>query len=403
MRGEKYFVGLDVGTTKICTIVGRLHENYVEILAVGTSPSVGLRKGIVVDMDATTESVRESVKEAEKIFGKDIHEVYVGIAGGHIKSFRSNGAVGIKNGYINGKDIERVMESAKAVYVPLDREVLHIIPVEYVVDGEGEIKNPIGMSGVRLEANVQIVTGSVMSVQNLIKCCESADLDVREIVLEPLASGMAALRDDEMEYGVILVDIGGGTTDIALFRHNTLIDTSVLGIGGNHFTNDIAVGLRLPAVEAERIKKAYGTALFSEEDDNDEVTIMVANREQKTIPRKYITEIIIPRCDELLSLIKEEIEKMSGYDIASYGVVLTGGASMLSGMERFSEAIFGMPVRTGMPEGEGVTSFIKNPIYSTAVGLLLHAQRNVPSAMVSKDLFASILSKMKGWIKGVFS
>ncbi len=400
MREGSYIVGLDVGTTKICTIVGRIGEDDVEILSVGTYPSMGLRKGIVVDMDATIHSIRESVKEAEKIFGREIHEVYVGIAGGHIKSFRSSGAVGIKDSDIGSRDIQRVMESAKAVYVPLDREVLHIIPLEYIVDGEGEILNPIGMRGVRLEANVQIITGSVTSVQNLLKCCEKAGLRVIEIVLEPLASAMATLSMEEKEYGVVLVDIGGGTTDIALFKNNTFMDTSVLGIGGNHFTNDIAVGLRLPVIEAERVKKAFGMAMFSEEYDTEDVTIMVANREEKSIPRRYITEIIHPRCEELFYLIKQEVEKMSGYDLASYGVVLTGGASMVHDIERVSEAILGLPVRIGMPEG--LTDVVKSPIYSTAVGLLLYGQQNLPDTIVSMDLFSHILHKMKGWIKGIF-
>jgi len=411
MREGSYIVGLDVGTTKICTIVGRLREDDggpafsqedsgVEILAVGTYPSLGLRKGIVVDMDATILSIRESVKKAEKISGREIHDVYVGISGGHIKSFRSSGAVGIKEGDISSKDIQRVMESAKAVYVPLDREVLHTIPVEYIVDGESGIMNPIGMRGVRLEAHVQIITGSVTSVQNLLKCCERAGLHVIDIVLEPLASAMAVLTMEEKEYGVVLVDIGGGTTDIALFKNNTFMDTSVLGIGGNHFTNDIAVGLRLPVIEAERVKKSFGTAVYSEEYDAEDVAIMVANREEKTIPRRYITEIIHPRCEELFYLIKQEMGKMSAYDLASYGVVLTGGASMVHGIERVSEAILSLPVRIGMPEG--MTDIVKSPIYSTAVGLLLYARENLPDTIGSMDLFTHILNTMKGWIKGIF-
>ncbi len=402
MKENNYIVGLDVGTTKICTVVSRLTEDDIEVIAVGKSPSVGLRKGIVVDMDATINSIRDSIKDAERTYGKEVKDVYIGIAGGHIKSFRSSGVIGVKDEIITSKDIERAIESAKAVYVPLDREVLHIIPTEYIVDGEGEILNPIGMRGVRLEANVQIITGSVTSVQNLLKCCEKAGLNVLEIVLEPLASALAALREDEKEYGVILVDIGGGTTDIALLKNNTLIDTSVIGIGGNHFTNDISVSLRLPVLEAERIKKDYGTALFSERYDSNEVTIMVANREQKTIPKSYISEIVIPRCEELLYIIKQEIEKMSGYDIASYGVVFTGGASNLDGIDQLAESIIGLPIRIGMPEVEGLPVQIKDPMFSTSIGLLLYAQRDLPDSIVSIDIFAYILNKMKGWVRGLF-
>ncbi len=377
MSRDQYIVGLDVGTTKVFTIVGKRTDNSLEILTVGKSYSQGLRKGVIVDMDSTVNSIKSSVREAEEQSGIKIRDVYTGIAGSHISSFRSNGAVGIMNSVVNQKDIDRVMESAQAVYVPLDREMLHIIPTEYVVDGEAEIFNPVGMRGVRLEANVQIVTCSVNAMHNLLECCELAGLFVSEVVLEPIASSLAVLTKDEKDYGVILVDIGGGTTDIAIFKNNTFMDTSILGVGGNHITNDIAVGLRLPAVEAERVKKAYGTTVFSDEIDSEEISIMIADREEKKIPRSYITEIIRPRCEELMLLVRKEIERMSGYDLAPYGMVLTGGTSMLGGIETMAESILSLPVRIGMPDDKDMMDNVKNPIYSTSVGLLLYAEKNI--------------------------
>jgi cell division protein FtsA len=407
MSGKSIIAGLDVGTTKIFTIVAAVSGDGFEIIAIGKSPSNGLRKGIVVDMDLTVDSIKASINDASQQAGFTIEEVFVGIAGGHIKSFKSSGAVGITDGIVAQKDIDRVMDSAQVVYVPLDREVLHIVPIEYIVDGDGGILNPIGMKGVRLEASIQIITGSVTSIQNLLKCCELANVAVVEIVLEPFASAMAALEEEEKKEGAIVVDIGGGTSDIILYKNQTFFDVSILSVGGNHFTNDIAVGLRLPYLEAERIKKAYGSAIAQQEDDTNELSIMVANRVVKVIPRRILTEILAPRTQEVCELVRREIEKMGGYELAPYGVVLTGGASLLNGIDTMCEYILKLPVRIGGPTGLGVTDAVKSPIYTTAFGLLRYAMKDRrvegSSAVVKTWDFYGIKVNIKGWFKGIFS
>ena len=400
MKDGKYIVALDVGTTKICAVVGRITSDSVETVSVNTRPSAGLRKGVVVDMDAAAASIRECVKSAEETSGIAIGEAFVSISGSHIRGFKSSGAVGITEGVVKQKDIDKVMETAQTVYVPLDKEVLHIVPVEYIVDGEGEILNPIGMRGVRLEANVQIVTGSINSIQNLLKCCRMAGVEVVEVMLSPLVTAMAALREDEKKYGAVLADIGGGTMDIALFRNDTFLGTSIVDVGGNQFTNDVAVGLRLPVVEAERVKKAYGSAFITDDQAKEEVSIMVANREERKIPRSYITEIIKPRCEEVIGLLKEEIERISGYDQAPYGVVLTGGMAQLNGFVKMAESTLGMPVRLGSPEGRNVIDKVKSPVYSTAVGLLLYAHKNLVEAHFF-DKLSTDLSSVKKWVFGL--
>ncbi|HEC97237.1 MAG TPA: cell division protein FtsA [Nitrospirae bacterium] len=393
--------GLDVGTTKICAIVGQAVEGKMNILALGASPSKGLRKGMVVNIETTVESIINAVKDAERAAGVEINSVCVGIAGGHIKSFESYGAVGIRSREVTRGDVDRALEAAKAVYVPLDREVLHVLPVEYVVDGQDGIMNPVGMSGVRLEVRVQIVTGSVSAVQNLIRCCEKAGLQVIDIVLEPLASALSTLTDDEKSQGVVLVDIGGGTTDIAFYRNGVLSHTSVIAVGGNHFTNDLAIGLRLPVQEAERVKKLYGMAMAVHDDKEKSVRIMVAGRDEKTIPRSYITEIIQPRCEEVIDLVKNELKKAGAYDEVSYGIVLTGGGSQLSGLDRMAEAILGLPIRVGMPVNVGgVKNIVSDPMYSTGVGLLVYGSETELPPINYGDLFGNILKKMKGWVRG---
>ena len=393
-------VGLDVGTTKVCALVAEQDERGLNILGIGSAESRGLRKGIVVNIESTVESIEKAIDEAQNTSGMNIRSVFVGIAGGHIKSFESFGATGIKGNEVSEADIERALDAAKAVYVPLDREVLHVIPVEYTIDGEGGITNPLGMTGVRLEARVQIVTGSVTAVQNLIRCCEKAGLEVLDIVLEPLASALATLTDAEKDEGVVLVDIGGGTTDVAFYRNGVLQHTTVIAIGGNHITNDIAIGLRLPVDEAERIKKTHGSALMDME-DSETVDIMVAGRQQRSIPLGYITEIINPRCEELFEIVKKELKESGVYDRAAYGVVLTGGASQLRGMQKLAEAVLGMPVRMASPQGvSGLESLINDPKYSTGVGLLLYGLQEVQQPVGYGDMFGNILKRMKDWVIG---
>ncbi len=395
-------VGLDVGTTKICAVVGELVEGELEIRGISTSASTGLRKGVVVNIESTVESIKNAVKTAESITGVEINAVYVGIAGGHIKGFNSYGAVGIRGKEVAYVDVERVIDSAKAVYVPLDREVLHVIPTGYILDGQNGIRDPIGMMGVRLEAKVYIVTGAVTSVQNLLKCCEKVGLEVVDIVFEPVASAEAILTDDEKELGVAIVDIGGGTTDIILYKDGWLRHTSVLAIGGNHFTNDIAVGLRVSVSEAERVKKSFGSAATSMVSDSEEIDIIQAGQGRKIL-RRCLSEIIQPRTEELLDLIKGELISCSAYDIASTGVVLTGGCSLLEGLDRMAEAVLGLPVRIGFPKDiKGCKDIINNPMYATGVGLVLYGSETESGRVFYPDAFTGIFGKMKDWVKGIF-
>jgi cell division protein FtsA len=395
-------VGLDVGTTKICAAVGEVVNGELEFRGVSTSSSAGLRKGVVVNMEATVESIRNAVKTAEAATGVEINAVYVGISGGHIKGFNSYGAVGIRGKEVTHVDVERVIDSAKAVYVPLDREVLHAIPTGYILDGQNGIKDPTGMAGVRLEAKVYIVTGAVTSVQNLLKCCEKAGVEAIDIVFEPLASAEAILTDDEKELGVAVVDIGGGTTDIILYKDGWLRHSSVLAVGGNHFTNDIAVGLRISVIEAERIKKGHGSAMTSMVAASEELDIIQAGQGRKIL-RRHLSEIIQPRTEELMDLIKRELLSCSAYDIASTGVVLTGGGSLLEGLDRMAAAALGLPVRIGFPEKiSGPENVMNNPMYATGAGLVLYGFETEAGRVFSPETFSGIFGKMKEWVKGIF-
>lgn len=401
-------VALDVGTTKICAIVGEISDGRTDIIAMGSAPSTGLRKGVVINIESTVESIRKAVKEAEACAGFPIKSVYVGIAGGHIKSFESYGAVGIKGKEVKPQDVERAIDSASVVYVPLDREVLHILPTGFMLDGQDGIKDPVGMSGVRLEVKVHIVTGAVSCVQNLLKCCEKAGLDVIDIILEPIASAEAVLSEDEKDIGVALIDIGGGTTDVAVYREGSLRHTAVIALGGNHFTNDVAIGLRIPMQEAERIKKKYGCAFLDMTNDFDEMDVMGSDRQLRKIPRKYIAEIIQPRCEELAELVKKEIDNASKLESGLSGVVLTGGSALLNGIDRMMEAQIGLPVRIGSPEEVGSSqlmvsqSTINSPMYATGVGIILLSAGNMTEEFFYDDLFNGVFVKMKGWVRNLF-
>ena len=355
MSNKKDFVvGLDIGTTKICCIVGEVAEAgpnpVIDIVGIGTAPSNGLRKGVVINIDSTVESISKAVEEAELMAGVEISTVYTGIAGGHIKSFNSTGIVAIKDKEIQQSDIQRVIDAAKAVAIPLDREVIHIIPQEYVIDDQDGIRDPIGMSGVRLEAKVHIVTGAVSSAQNIIKCANKAGLNVSEICLEPIASSEAVLSQDEKDLGVVLVDIGGGTSDIAIFKEGSIVYTGVLAICGHHITNDISVGLRTPIAEAEKIKIDYGCALASLVSSDDTIEVPgVGGRKPRILSRRLLAEIIEPRVEEIFNLIHSEIQKSGYADVLSGGVVIKGGSTLLEGMPELAEFIFEMPVKRGIP------------------------------------------------------
>ncbi len=400
MKRGDIIVGLDVGTTKICVVVAEVVAGEIEILGITMSASTGLRKGMIIDIESTVDSIRNAIKKAENLTGVNIKNVRVGISGNHIKGFESYGAIGVRGKEVSYIDIERAIESAKAVYVPLDREIIHIIPTGYILDGQNGIKDPLGMIGVRLESKVFIITASVTSLQNLIKCCERAGLHPAEIIFEPLASAEAILTEDEKELGVVIVDIGGGTTDIILYKEGWLRHSSIIAVGGNHFTNDIAVGLRISLAEAERLKRNFGSALTLMVDESEEIEI-IQSGEAKKILRRHLAEIIQPRADELLDLIKSELIACGGYDIASTGIVLTGGGSMLKGLDMLSEAVLGLPVRIGYPkafkEGEG-----NNPMYATGIGLVLYGFEREINRGVTPVSITGVYNKMKDWVKGIF-
>lgn len=399
-----FAVGLDVGTTKICAIAGTREEGKIRIICVGSSPSFGLRKGIVVDAGLAACAIKGALKKAEDAMGRPIASVIVGIAGGHIKGFSGYGAIGVKGGAVREEDVDRLMDSAGAVYVPVDREILHVIPSSFRLDGNNGIKDPVGMSCERLEARVHIVTGSVTSVQNLIKCSEMAGVDVADIVLEPLASADAVLRADEKERGIALVDIGGGTTDIAVYRDGALRHTAVLALGGNHITNDIAVGLGIPAEEAERLKKAYGYTMTGITDERRDMEVRDTEGQMTKVPVRHLFEVIQPRCEELLSLVKKEACNTTT-QVCS--VVLTGGTSLLRGIDVMAGSVLGCPSRIGVPGNIINGELLKSPEYATGVGLLHHglnireAQSEVlpPRQLTSSSIF----ERMKFWVKEYFT
>ncbi|MBU0701307.1 cell division protein FtsA [bacterium] len=407
-KGE-IVVGLDIGTTKICTIIGEIDEDRMEIIGVGTAPSHGLKKGVVVNIDSTIKSVENAVSEAELMAGVEISSVYAGIAGSHIKGINSHGVIAISRGReVTSADVERVIDAAKAVSIPLDREIIHVLPQQFIIDGQDGIKEPIGMSGTRLEVELHIVTGAVTSAQNIVKCVNRSGFEVDDLVLEPLASSYAVLTEDEKDLGVVLVDIGGGTTDIGIFIDGSIWHTSVLSIGGDNVTKDISVGLRAPVVDAEKIKIRHGCATPSLVKDDEMIEIpSVGERRTRTLPRQVLSEIIEPRMEEIFSLINQEI-RMTGYEnmIAS-GIVLTGGAAMLNGSAELAEKIFDLPVRIGVPKGvAGLSDVISSPVYATGVGLVLYGMKNRLDGKKTKfaggNAFKKLITKTKDWFGDFF-
>lgn len=369
--------GLDIGTYKVCALVGETNGEGIEVIGVGTHPSEGLRKGVVVDIESTVQSIRHAVDQAETMAGCEIHTVFSGIAGGHIKGFNSHGLIGLKGREVTERDVEKVLDAARAVAIPMDQDVLHVLPQGFVVDDQEGIRDPVGMAGARLEAKVHLVTGSSMSTQNILKCCERNGLDVEEIVLEPLASAEAVLSEEEKELGVALVDIGGGTTDLALFHQGSVKFTSVLALGGNHLTGDLAAGLRTPLVEAERLKQTYGFAMarLAREDEMVEVPGL-GPRQPRHVSRQVLCEILESRVEEILGLVQREIMRSGLETSLVSGIVLTGGATLLHGMSDLAEEVFSLPIRMGVPQHVGgLADIVSNPMYATGVGLVLHGLR----------------------------
>lgn len=407
---ERLIVGLDIGTSKVLAIVGEIAPGgAVEIIGVGHHPSRGLKKGVVVNIESTVQSIQRAVEEAELMAGCEIHSVFVGIAGSHITSFNSHGIVAIKDKEVGLSDVERVIEAARALAIPADQRVLHILPQEFVIDKQEGIREPIGMCGVRLEAKVHIITGAVSAAQNIVKCVRRCGLEADDIILEQLASSIAVLSEDEKELGVCLVDIGGGTTDICIFTDGAIRHTAVIPIAGDQVTNDIAVALRTPTQHAEEIKKQYGCALtaLAAEDETIEVP-SVGDRAPRKLARQTLAEVIEPRVEELFTLVAAELRRSGFEDLVGSGVVLTGGSSKLQGMVELAEEVFHMPVRLGVPQGiAGLTGVVENPMYATGVGLVLYGARKgstdfVQSGGTTGMGTKNVWDRMKSWFQGNF-
>ncbi|MFB3924456.1 MAG: cell division protein FtsA [Syntrophales bacterium] len=400
-------VALDIGTTKICVIIGEVSDSGIDIVGIGSHPSEGLRKGVVVNIDSTIESIKKAVDEAELMSGCRIKSAYTGIAGGHIKSFNSYGIVAVKGSEVDELDVKRAIEAARAIAIPLDREVLHILPQYYIVDDQDGVKDPVGMSGVRLEVKVHIVTGAVTSIQNIIKSVNGVGLDVNDVILEQLAASEAVLSPDEKELGVALVDIGGGTTDIAVYSEGSIKHTAVLPLGGSYLTNDIAVGLRTPMNEAEKVKIKYGCAYtpLIPQDEMIEVP-SVGGRDPRRVSRQVLGGIIEPRMDEVLNLVCREIVKSGYEERLAAGVVLTGGTALLEGITELSEQIFNMPVRRGCPIGiGGLTEVVNSPLYATGVGLLIYGSKYQAGNAYRKgegNILGGMVKKLHRWSKELF-
>jgi cell division protein FtsA len=379
-KGRDIVAGLDVGTTKICCLIAeRTVTGGLDVVGVGVSPSRGLRKGVVVNIDSTVEAVKQAVAEAEQVAGLEISAVLAGVAGGHIRGLNSRGVVAVasRQREVSQADVDRALEAARALNLPPDREIIHVLPQTFVVDDQDGVREPVGMSGVRLEVEVHLVTGATTSVQNVVRSVNRAGLGVQDVVLEPLASAEAVLSEEERELGVLLIDLGGGTTNVALFREGAVWYTGVLPLGGDHISNDIAVGLRTPTAEAEDLKKRHGCALTAlvREDETIEVP-SVGGRKPRQLSRQILSEIIQPRVEEILTLVARDVTRAGFGDAAAAGLVVTGGTSLLPGVPELAEQVFDLPVRRGVAEGlGGLADVVQSPVYATAVGLALYGAR----------------------------
>ena len=406
MSGE-IIVGLDIGTTKVCAVVGEARTDGVEIIGMGSHPSEGLRKGVVINIEHTVNSIKEAVEEAETMAGCEISAVYAGIAGGHIKGFNSHGVIALKEKEVTKKDIDRVIEAASAVAIPMDREVIHTLVQEFIVDEQDGILAPMGMSGVRLEAKVHIVTGAVTSAQNIIKCANRAGLDVCDIILQSLASSEAVLSKEERNLGAAIIDFGGGTTDMAIFSRGSIKHTSVLPLGGDNLTYDIAIGLRTPKLEAEKIKIRYGCGLSSMIGRDETIEVPgVGGRKSRVLSRQILGEILEPRVEEIFSLIYSEMVHSGHEGSISSGVVVTGGSAELPGITEMAEQVFNTPARVGYPQGmSGLVEIVNKPMYATAVGLVLYGAKSGKKTKKFRirdtNIFNRVMGRMKRWFKDV--
>jgi cell division protein FtsA len=405
MPKNTYIVGLDIGTKKVAVIIGEVtEERKVEVIGIGAADSKGLRKGVVVDLEATSSAIKKAQEEAELMAGVEIQSAFVGISGAHIKSFNSRGVIAVsgKNREITREDIRRVIDQSKAVSIPPDREIIHVIPQEFVVDEQDGIKAPFGMSGIKLEVNVHIVTSAITSVQNLRTCVERAGIEIEQIVLNQIATADSVLTHDEKELGVGLIDIGAGTTEVAIFERGSLWYTSVIPIGGDNFTNDIAVGLRTPIPEAEKIKKKFGCVAGPavEEQETIEVPSVGKARKPRVLGRQILADIIQPRAEEIFRLVDGDIKRMGYEKSLNSGVVLTGGTSLLDGLEEVAEEIFDLPVRRGDPSGvSGLVDRVSTPDFATSVGLILYGFSQWQEHGMSQDKKKGMWARMRDWLK----
>jgi cell division protein FtsA len=402
-------VGLDIGTSKVVAIVGEIKaDGALEIIGIGSHPSRGLKKGVVVNIESTVQSIQRAVEEAELMAGCEIHSVYAGIAGSHVRSLNSHGIVAIKDKEVVQGDVERVIDAAKAVAIPADQKILHVLPQEYIIDTQEGIRDPIGMSGVRLEAKVHIVTGADSAAQNIVKCVQRCGLAVDDIVLEQLASSYAVLTEDEKDLGVCVVDIGGGTTDIAVFAGGAIRHTAVIPIAGDQVTNDIAVSMRTPTQYAEDIKIKYACALSQLANPDETIEVpSVGDRPPRRLARQTLAEIVEPRYEELFGLIRDEVRRAGLEESVATGIVLTGGSAKMEGAIELAEEVFHMPVRLGVPQYvSGLIDVVSNPIHATGVGLLLYAKNNLDVRRTEGPLLSggmkSIFERMKAWFQGNF-
>ena len=406
---DNLLVGLDIGTSKVVAIVGEVKDDgELEVIGVGSHPSHGLKKGVVVNIDSTVQSIQRAVEEAELMAGCEIHSAYVGISGSHIRSLNSHGMVAIRDREVTRTDLERVLDGAKAVAIPADQQILHVIPQEFVIDSQEGIKDPLGMAGVRLEARVHMVTGAVSAADNIHKCVRRCQLQVDDIVLQQLAASHAVLSDDEKELGVCLVDIGGGTTDIAVFTGGAIRHTAVIPIAGYQVTNDIAVALRTPTHHAEDIKVRYACALSQLANPEESIEVpSVGDRPPRRLSRQSLASVVEPRYEELLGLVQSELRKSGFEDLIPAGIVLTGGSSKMEGVTDLAEELFHLPVRIGVPKYvTGLSDVVRNPVYSTGVGLLAFGARNgggpASPALEPEGGVKAVWERMKGWFKGHF-
>ncbi len=404
---KNLLVGLDIGTSKVVAIVGEVAPGGgIEVIGIGSHPSRGLKKGVVVNIESTVQSIQRAIEEAELMSGCEIRSVYAGIAGGHIRSLNSHGIVAIRDNEVNHTDVERVIDAARAVAIPADQKILHILPQEFIIDGQEGIKEPVGMSGVRLEARVHMVTGAVSAAQNIVKCVRRCGLEVDDVILQQLASSYAVLTEDEKDLGVCLCDIGGGTTDIAVFAHGAIHHSAVIPIAGDQVTNDIAVALRTPTHHAEDLKIKYACALTQLANPEETIEVpSVGERPPRRLVRQTLAEVVEPRYEELFSLVLAELKRSGFESMIAAGIVLTGGGAKMDGAIELAEEVFNMPVRLGTPQYvSGLIDVVRNPIYATGVGLLLfgsEASRN--SAQRSRiETSAGLWERMKNWFHGNF-